>query len=78
MGDEGLLEWVPAKGGYTELNDGELLGGIFYLEVANIESIKLEGVAPRRAGDAGHFEVDGNEISGLDVVAKRAERRVEV
>lgn len=78
MTDEGLLEWVPAKGADTELNDGELLGGIFDFEVANVESIKLEGVAPRRAGDAGHFEVDGNEIGGLDVVAERAERRVEV
>lgn len=78
MGDEGLLEWVPAKGADTELNDSELLSRIFDFEVANVESVKFEGVAPWRAGDACHFEVDGNEIGGLDVVTERAERRVEV
>lgn len=70
MSDEGLLEWVPMKGANTELNDGKLLSRIFDFEVPNIEAVKLEGITPRRAGDARHFEVDGYEIGSSDVVAK--------
>lgn len=70
MSNEGVLGRVPAKGTDTELNDGELLGGVFDLEVAHIGAVELEGIAPRRAGDACHFEVDGDEIGGSNMAAK--------
>lgn len=62
VSDEGELGRVPAKRTDAELNDGELLGGVLNLEVADVGAIELEGLAPGGAGDAAHLQVDGDEV----------------
>lgn len=69
MRDKGVVDWVPSEGANTELNDGELLSGVFDFEVTDVITVEIEGFAPGRAGDAGHFEVDCDEIGGADVMA---------
>lgn len=78
VSNEGLLERVPTERTYTELNDGEFLSGILNLKVTYVEPVKLEGISPGSAGDAGHFKVDGDEIGGSDMVAERVKSEVEV
>ena len=66
MSDEGLLRAVPSERTDAELDDGELFGGVFGLEVANVEAVALQGLSPRGAGDAGHLEVDRHEVRVSD------------
>lgn len=69
---------IPAERTDAELNDGELLGGIFGLEVPNIESVEFEGLAPWSAGDAGHLKIDGDEIGSADMAFQLGKCRLEV
>lgn len=73
ISNERMLRGVPAEGTDTELDDGELINGIFDLEVANIGAVELEGLPPWSAGDSGHFEVNGDEVRGSDMVAELSE-----
>lgn len=78
MSNEEVLDRVPSEGANAELNDGELLGGVLDFEVANVVAVKVEGLSPGGAGNSGHFQVDGNEVGGLDEAAQILERRFEV
>lgn len=60
------------------MNDGEPGGGVSDLEVADVGAIELEGLAPGGAGDAGHLEVDGDEVRGADVAPEIHQRGFEV
>lgn len=70
MSYERILEGVPAKWANTKLNDGEFLGGILNFEVPNIVPIELERLAPRRARNSGHFQINGNKIGRFDMVCE--------
>lgn len=61
---------VPEEGADAELEDGEVGGGVAELEEAHVGAVTLEGFAPRRAGDAAHLGVHGDE---LRVAYKRGE-----
>lgn len=78
VSNEWELGRVPAKGTNAELNDGELLRWVFHLQVPDVGAIELEGLAPRRARNAAHLQVYGNEIRRRHVAAKLGESRVEV
>ena len=78
MSNEGFSLRVPTEGGNAELNDGELFGGIFDLEVPNIGAVELEGFPPGGCGNAGHLQIDGYEIGGADVSSELGERGFEV
>lgn len=70
ISDEGLFGRVPSEGADAELNDGELLSRVLDLEVTHIRAVELERIAPRRAGHAGHLEVDGHEVRGSDMATQ--------
>ena len=69
---------VPAEGTDAELNDSELLGGVFDFEIPNIEPVELERLPPRSAGDSGHLQVDRNEVGISDKASKVVESCFEV
>jgi hypothetical protein len=61
VGDECGLGGVPSEGADAELQGSESLHGVAELEVAHVGAAELEGVPPRRAGDAAHLQVDPHE-----------------
>lgn len=78
MSDEGVGGRVPAEGADAELQDGKFLGGVLDLEVAHVGAVELQGLAPRRAGNAAHLQVDGHEVRRPHVQPQFAQRRLEV
>lgn len=78
MSYEGVGGRIPAEGADAELQDGELLGGVLDLEVAHVGAVELQGLAPGRAGDAAHLQVDGHEVRRPQVLLQLSQRRLEV
>lgn len=78
MGNKGVAMSVPSEGTDAELNDGKFLGGVFNLQILDVGSVKLEGLAPRRAGHPRHLQVDRHEIGFSHVAPQLGQRRLEV
>lgn len=78
MSNEGLLMGIPAEGADAQLNDGEFVSGVFNFEILNIKAVELQGLPPGGAGDAGHFQVDGDKVGVSDVTPEVDERGLEI
>lgn len=70
--------WVPSEGANAELNDGEFLGGVFDLQIQDIGAVKLERLAPGRAGDPRHLQVYGDEVGFSHVPPQLSQRGLEI
>lgn len=69
---------IPAERTNAELNNGELLGRVFDFEITNVESVELERLSPRSAGDSGHLQVDGDEVGVSNVAPEIGQSGFEV
>lgn len=69
---------VPSEGANAELNDGEFLGGVFDLQILDIGAVKLERLAPGRAGDPRHLQVYGDEVGFPHVAPQLSQRGLEI
>lgn len=78
MSNKRSLRRIPPEGANPNLNDGELFGRIFDLQVSDVSTVELERISPWRAGDSGHLEIDSNEVALPDSGSDIGERGVEV
>ena len=78
MSNEGLSVRLPSKRANAELDSGEFLSGVFNFEVLNIKAVELEGLSPGSAGDAGHFQIDGDKVGVFNVEPEVVERGLKV
>ena len=78
MSNKRFLRSIPTKRAYSELNHGEFLRRIFDLQVPDVGAVEFQRLPPRCARDAGHLEVDGDEVSRSDMAAEVFESRLEV